>query len=147
MEKLIIRDMKEDDIPFILEIEQISFSTPWSRESFLNELYEKYALSKVAVYEENVIGYICADYQHHEAHILNLAVHPDFRRRGVATLLMHEAMMELKKKGCVFLYLKVRASNTDAQNFYEIFGFKVESVRKKYYGDPDEDALQLMARL
>jgi len=74
-------------------------------------------------------------------------VHQDFRRQGVAILLMNEAMRELKKKGCVFLYLKVRSSNTDAQKFYEIFGFKVESVRKNYYGDPDENALLMMARL
>ena len=147
MQKLTIRDMQEDDIPAIVEIEQISFSTPWSRQSFLNEMYKKNAFSKVAVFGENVIGYICVNYLHHESHILNLAVHQDFRRQGVATLLMNEAMRELKKKGCVFLYLKVRSSNTDAQKFYEIFGFKVESVRKNYYGDPDESALLMMARL
>ncbi|MEW6067439.1 MAG: ribosomal protein S18-alanine N-acetyltransferase [Nitrospirota bacterium] len=147
MDKLTIRDMREDDIPAILEIEQVSFCTTWSRESFLNELYKKYALPKVAIFKGTVIGYLCADFQFHEAHILNLAVHPDFRRQGVAALLLHEAMRELKKKGCVFLYLKVRASNTGAQKFYEIFGFKVESVRKKYYGNPDEDALQMIGRL
>jgi len=147
MHKLIIRDMQEDDIPAILEIEQISFSTPWSKQFFLNEIYNKYAFSKVAVFEENVIGYICANYLLHESHILNLAVHPDFRRRGVATILMNEAIRELKKKGCVFMYLKVRVSNTGAQKFYELFGFKVETIRKKYYGDPDEDALLMMGRL
>lgn len=147
MQKLTIRDMQEDDIPAIVEIERISFSTPWSRQSFLNGMYKKNAFSKVAVFEENVIGYICVNYLNHESHILNLAVHQDFRRQGVATLLMNEAMRELKKKGCVFLYLKVRSSNTDAQKFYEIFGFKVESVRKNYYGDPDENALLMMARL
>lgn len=147
MHKLIIRDMREDDIPAVSEIEQISFSTPWSKESFLNEIYNKYAFSKVAVFEVNVIGYICANYLHHESHILNLAVHPDFRRRGVATILMNEAKKEMKKKGCVFLYLKVGVSNTGAQKFYELFGFKVETIRKKYYDNPDEDALLMMGRL
>jgi ribosomal-protein-alanine N-acetyltransferase len=147
MHKLIIRDMQEDDISAILEIEQISFSTPWSKESFLNEIYKKYAFSKVAVFEENIIGYICANYLHHESHILNLAVHPDFRRRGVATILMNEAIRELKEKGCVFMYLEVRISNTGAHRFYERFGFKTETIRKKYYGNPDEDALLMMGRL
>jgi len=147
MHKLIIRDMREDNIPAILEIEQVSFSTPWSKESFLNEIYKKYAFSKVAVFEENIVGYICTNYLLHESHILNLAVHPDFRRRGVATILMNEAIRELKEKGCVFIYLEVRISNTGAQIFYERFGFKVETIRKKYYGNPDEDALLMMARL
>ena len=147
MHKLIIRDMQEDDIPTILEIEQISFSTPWFKESFLNEIYKKYAFSKVAVFEENVIGYICTNYLLHESHILNLAVHPDFRRRGVATILMNTAIRELKKRGCVFMYLEVRISNTGAQIFYEHFGFKAETIRKKYYGNPDENALLMMGRL
>ena len=139
--------MQEDDIPAILEIEQISFSTPWSKESFLNEIYKKYAFSKVAVFEGNIIGYICTNYLLHESHILNLAVHPDFWRRGVATILMNESIRELKEKGCVFMYLEVRISNTGAQRFYERFGFKTETIRKKYYGNPDEDALLMMARL
>lgn len=130
-----------------MEIEQISFTTPWSEQDFLNETYKKNALSKVAVFEGNIIGYLCASYLHHESHILNLAAHPDFRRRGVATILMNEAIRELKKKGCVFMYLKVRPSNTVAQKFYKLFGFKVETIRKKYYGDPDEDALLMMRRL
>ena len=147
MNTLIVRDMQEDDIPVILEIEQISFSAPLSEQSFLNEIYKKYAISKVAVFERKVIGYICANYQLHESHILNLAVHPDFRRQGVATVLMNKVMRRLKEKGCVFMYLKVRVSNTGAQKFYELFGLKVETIRKKYYGEPDEDALLMMGRL
>jgi ribosomal-protein-alanine N-acetyltransferase len=147
MSKLIIRDIKEDDIPSILGIEQISFSTPWPKESFLYEMYKKNAFSRVAVFDGNVIGYVFANYLLHESQILNLAVHPDFRRRGVATILMNEAIRELKKRGCVFMYLKVRASNTGAQKFYELFGFKVETIRKKYYDNPDEDALLMMGRV
>jgi ribosomal-protein-alanine N-acetyltransferase len=147
MHSLIIRNMQADDIPAVLEIEQISFSSPWSGEIFFNELYKKYSVLKVAEFEETVIGYLCADYLHHESNILDLAVRPDFRRRRVATRLMDEATGELKEKGCVFMYLKVRASNTGAQKFYERLGFKAEGLRKKYYENPDEDALQMLGRL
>ncbi len=139
--------MQEDDLASIMEIENISFSSPWSMEFFLVQLYTKHAVSKVALFEGRVIGYVSANYEQHESSILNLAVHPDYRRRGVATLLMNAIMKELKNKDCVFMYLKVRASNISAQKFYERFGFAVESVRKKYYGNPDEDALQMIGRL
>jgi ribosomal-protein-alanine N-acetyltransferase len=147
MDKPIIRDMQEDDISAILEIEQASFATPWPRQSFIDEIRKKYAFSKVAVLEGKVMGYICADYVLHESRILKLAVHEDFRRQGIATILMNEIMAELKKKGCVFMYIKVRASNASAQKFYELFGFKVETVRKKYYDDPSEEALLMMGRV
>jgi len=147
MPKIIIRDMQEDDIPAILKIEQISFTTPWSEQDFLNEIYKKNVLSKVAMFEENIIGHICVNHHAHESHILNLAVHPDFRRQGVATILMEYAIGELEKRGCAFMHLKVRISNTGAQKFYELLGFKVEGIRKKFYGNPDEDALLMMRRL
>jgi ribosomal-protein-alanine N-acetyltransferase len=139
--------MKEDDIPVVLEIEEISFATPWSEKDFLSELYNKSALTKVAAFEGNIIGYICVTFRAHESHILNLAVHPDFKRRGVATILVDGTIRELKKRGCVFMHLKVRVSNTGAQKFYELLGFKVESIRKKYYDKPDEDALMMIRRL
>ena len=147
MLKLIIRNMREDDIPAVLEIEEISFATPWSEVDFLDELYKKDVLSSIAAFDGNIIGYVCVSYHLHESHILNLAVHPDYRRRGVATILMDGAIRELKKRGCAFVYLKVRASSSSAQRFYELSGFKVEGIRKKYYGDPVEDALVMMRRL
>jgi ribosomal-protein-alanine N-acetyltransferase len=147
MDELIIRKMQHSDVPRVLEIERLLFSTPWSEDSFLNEIYKKYAISKVAVIDGNIIGYICANFILHEAHILNLAVLPDFQRRGVATVLMNESLKELKEKGCVFMYLEVRASNAGARQFYELFGFKVMDVRKKYYINPNEDALLMMGRV
>jgi [ribosomal protein S18]-alanine N-acetyltransferase len=147
MHELIIRGMREEDIPAVLEIEQISFSTPCAEQFFLAEIYKKYAVSRVALFEGKVIGYVCADYRLHESHVLTLAVHPNYRRRGVATVLMDEAIRELKERGCVFLYLKVRASNARARKFYEHLGFKVEGIRKKYYDIPEEDALVMTARL
>jgi ribosomal-protein-alanine N-acetyltransferase len=139
--------MVEGDIPEIMGIEHSSFSSPWATISFLGEVYKKNAFSNVALFEGNVIGYICINYLLHESHILNLAVHERFRRRGVATILMNETLKELKKKGCAFMYLEVRASNAGAKKFYELFGFTVESIRKKYYANPDEDALLMMGRI
>jgi ribosomal-protein-alanine N-acetyltransferase len=139
--------MEEDDIPAVLGIEEISFATPWSEQDFLNELYRKNTLLRAALFEGNIVGYICVTFRAHESHILNLAVHPDFRRCGVATILMDKAIGELKKRGYMFVYLKVRLSNAGAQKFYELLGFKGESIRKKYYGNPDEDALVMMRRL
>jgi ribosomal-protein-alanine N-acetyltransferase len=147
MADIALRKMQEEDLPMVLEIEWNSFSTPWSAISFLNEIYKKNAFSKVAVHEGEVVGYICANFLFHEAHILNLAVHEDLRRQGVGTILMHDILKELKIKGCVFIYLEVRVSNTAAQKFYELFGFKAESIRKKYYINPDEDALLMMGRI
>ena len=147
MADIVIRPMVEDDIPEVMGIERSSFSTPWSEISFLSEVYKKNAFSNVALFEENLIGYICVNYLLHESHILNLAVHERFRRRGVATILMNDTMKELKKKGCAFMYLEVRASNAGAKKFYELFGFTVDSIRKKYYTNPDEDALLMMGRI
>lgn len=147
MPDLVIRAMEERDIPSIMEIERRSFSTPWSEVSFLGEIYRKQGVARVAEWEGKVIGYVCANYVLHESHILNLAVDETFRRRGVGTILMNEAIRELKKRGCVFVYLEVRASNRGAQEFYKRFGFKVASRRKRYYANPDEDALLMMARI
>lgn len=146
MRELIVLDMRESDLPAVLAIEQISFSNPWTSQAFLDQMYGKFALSKVALYEDKVAGYICVHYLLHEAHILDLAVHPDLRRLGIATILLKDVEVELKKRGCVFAYLKVRASDAGAIRFYELSGFRVVEVRKKYYGNPEEDALLMMAR-
>jgi len=147
MSELRLRDMRESDIPAIMDIERSSFTTPWSEISFLSEIYKKNSISKVALLEGKLIGYICVNHVLHESHLLNLAVHQDFRRRAVGTLLMSEVLRALKKKECVFIYLEVRASNTGARAFYERFGFSAESRRKKYYAQPEEDALLMMGRI
>jgi ribosomal-protein-alanine N-acetyltransferase len=139
--------MREDDIPAVLEIERVSFSTPRDHRSFLDNMFRKFTFSITAEFENEVIGYIFVNYHLHESHILDIAVHPDFRRRGVATALVNEAISECKKKGCVFMYLKVRDSNTGAKKFYETQGFRVRDVRKKYYDHPEENAVVMMGRI
>jgi ribosomal-protein-alanine N-acetyltransferase len=147
MAELATRKMQESDIPAIMAIERASFSTPWSEISFLGEIYKKNGISRVALIEGKLIGYICVNYLLHEAHLLNLAVDQDFRRRGAGTILLNESLKELKQKGAVFVYLEVRISNTGARCFYERFGFTATSRRKKYYAHPDEDAVLMMGRI
>jgi ribosomal-protein-alanine N-acetyltransferase len=144
MSAIKLRKIQPDDIRAIMEIEQASFTSPWSELSFLNEMYNTDSLSKVALVENKVVGYICTRYVLNEGHLLNLAVHHDFRRRGIATELMNNVLEEFKEQGCTLLYLEVRVSNLDAIKFYERFGFKIASFRRKYYSSPTEDGALMM---
>lgn len=147
MEGLIIRELLEHDLPDVVGIENISFTTPWSEILFFNEIYKQRSIAKVAVMDKKVIGYICANFVADEGHILNLAVHPDFRRKGIAKTLVENILEELKETDCRFLYLEVRASNNTARELYGGFGFKVVGTRKKYYNKPEEDAVIMSLRL
>ncbi len=152
MTELTIRELRESDIPSVVEIENISFTTPWSEILFFNEIYKQRSIAKVAVIEEacsvqRVVGYICANFVADEGHILNLAVHPDFRKKGIAKTLVENILEELKETECRFLYLEVRASNNAARELYEGFGFSVVGTRKKYYNKPEEDAVVMMLKI
>lgn len=147
MNEIVIREMQEKDIPQIMQIECSSFSTPWSEAAFFSEIHKPYSFSRAALSGDTIVGYICINYVLNECHILNLAVHPHFRRQGIATLLLAKAMKESRKRGCVFYYLEVRFSNTGARKFYESFGFRIVGTRKKYYVSPEEDAALMMLRI
>ncbi len=141
MDEVELREMLPEDIPAVLAIERLSFSAPWSEAAFFSEINKPYAFTRVAVSEDTIAGYICVNLVLDEAHIMNLAVHPGSRRRGIATMLLKEALNELKKTGAAFFYLEVRLSNLAARQFYEGFGFRVAGLRKNYYQSPDEDAV------
>lgn len=144
MTEILTREMQPSDITEIMEIERMSFATPWSELAFLNEMYGLHSITKVAVLKNKVTGYICVKQISDEGHILNLAVHPDFRRHGIATALVEEGLDELREKDCKYLYLEVRVSSLGARKFYERIGFKVVGARRKYYTSPDEDAVVMM---
>ncbi|MBM4136735.1 MAG: ribosomal-protein-alanine N-acetyltransferase [Nitrospira sp.] len=141
MIEVTIRQMYPTDIPEVVNIERTIFTTPWSETSFLQEINNLYSIKKVAVLNNTTIGYVCANHILNENHILNLAVHPEFRRCGIATKLTKEVLKELKEKGCDFVYLEVRGSNLSAKKFYEKLGFVIVAIRKDYYTLPREDAI------
>jgi len=147
MRKLYVRAMREQDIPEVVRIERSSFSTPWSETSFFNEIHKSRSMTRVAVLNEAVVGYICMDYVLDECHILNLATHPNHRRTGIAKALVEEILSELRQKTCRFLYLEVRVSNDSAKAFYQGLGFGIIGVRKNYYVSPGEDGVIMRLEL
>jgi ribosomal-protein-alanine N-acetyltransferase len=147
MNTVYIREMYPDDIPEIVSIERLSFSTPWSETSFRGEIYSRYSVTRVAELNGVIVGYICVKHVADECHLLDLAVHPDYRRRGIARALLNEVIQELRIEGCRFFYLEARLSNYAARKLYEKFGFNMVGVRKGYYVNPAEDAVIMMMEL
>jgi len=124
-----------------MEIELRSFPTPWSEWAFRRELKSKNAHLLVAKIGREVVGYLDIWIVLDEAHITNIAVAPEHRRKGIGEKLMRHALEMAKSKGVRKVTLEVRQGNIPAQNLYRKFGFKLLGVRKEYYTDTGEDAL------
>ncbi len=145
-----IRDATHRDIPRILEIERLGFSTPWSRESFERELTLPFSRLTVAASENGktplISGFLCRWIVAEECHVLNIAVHPDFRRSGVGAMLLGVAISEARAQRSNVVTLEVRRSNLPARSLYRKFEFEERRLRRNYYG-PGEDALVMELQL
>lgn len=146
-----IVEMTIDDLVEVLLIEQHSFPTPWSKNLFLKELHSEFSKILIAtpnlVRGERVLGYIVLWFVSEEMHILNLASHPDYKRRGVATTLLEHSLFFSLKIGMKNSFLEVRESNQEALALYKKYGFKPIGIRKGYYSDTKEDAIVMMLEM
>ena len=134
-----IRQLSYSDLPQVIAIERRSFPTPWSLAMFVLELSKPSGICLAAENDEGLIGYlVCARYDD-VWHLMNVAVHPDKRRRGVATDLI-ERLFDEGGDGARFT-LEVRVSNAPAIEMYRRFGFRSAGRRRRYYHDNGEDAL------
>jgi ribosomal-protein-alanine N-acetyltransferase len=132
--------MKLEHIGQVAAIERDVYSSPWSRNAFLHEILENRLASYfVALSAGTVCGYAGIWVILDEAHITNLAVRPDCRRRGIGGVLLGELFAEAAGKGAEKITLEVRHSNLEAQNLYRKYGFELRGVRPRYYNN--EDAL------
>ena len=136
-----IIQMTADHVLQVARLEKLCFQDPWSEKSIASELSNKLALWLVAVEEETVVGYIGSQTVMDESDMMNVAVHPEFRRRGIAEALVNALCAALKEQGSVSLTLEVRASNYDAIALYGSRGFRSVGRRKNYYEHPKEDAI------
>jgi ribosomal-protein-alanine N-acetyltransferase len=147
-QELIAASMAVSDLDQVSDIERASFPTPWTRAAFCYEIEQnKVARCTVLRGRRGVVGYLCLWEIGHEIHITNLAVHPEWRRRGVARRLLAAALAGGVARGVSLAFLEVRPSNTRALALYESLGFQVIGRRNGYYFDTGEDALVMEARL
>ena len=140
---MIIETMKSSHVAQIAELEKICFSDPWSEKSIASELNNELAFWLTAIEGDLVAGYIGSQTVIDETDMMNVAVHPDFRRKGIAEALVNALIEALKSRGSRCLTLEVRASNEPAIMLYEKLGFSQIGRRKNYYRNPREDALIL----
>ena len=135
--------MTAEHVPQVAQLEKICFADPWSELSISLELTNVWSYWVVALDGDTVVGYVGSQSSIDEADIMNVAVHPDYRRQGIAENLINTLVVELKNRGCHALLLEVRVSNTPAITLYEKLGFAQVGCRKNYYRNPKEDALIL----
>lgn len=143
-----IRRMTWLDVEEVTKVEEASFSIPWTKEAFMNEmLRNEQAIYFVAVHDKRVVGFVGVWQIVDEGHITNIAVLPEFRGQGIGNQLLAELVAFAKSKGLVGLTLEVRVSNIGAQKLYEQFGFMQAGRRRRYYQDNNEDAYIYWAKL
>ena len=141
---MIITDMKPQHVAQVAELEKICFGTEaWSEKSVASELDNPLSFWLVADDNGRVAGYVGSQTVMDETDMMNVAVHPDYRKQGIATTLIVGLVEELRKKGSHCLTLEVRASNENAISLYRKLDFQQIGLRKNYYHNPKEDALIL----
>lgn len=149
-----IRPLEPSDIDAVLAITAgAPEAAAWNRLSyqrFVNTTacgYCEQGCCQVAEQDGQVVGFVCFRVIRDQAELLNLAVHPSFRRQGVGSRLLEETLAAASQGGATRIFLEVRPSNVPALRFYERHGFQVCGRRPGYYSDPPEDALELTRRL
>lgn len=135
-----IRRMTYADLDEVAAIERLSFTSPWSRESFRRLVGRRDADLFVAEVRGRVAGYAVVWYAADEAELGNLAVAAAHRRHGIGTCLLDTAIEHARERGARRLFLEVRMSNTAAASLYRARGFSVVRLRPRYYQRPTEDA-------
>lgn len=140
--------MTIDDLDEVLAIERASFATPWSKGAFRYELTQnRVARCLVMRAGHDLAGYLCLWEIGHELHVTNLAVHPGWRRQGIARGLLGAILEEAAGRDVSLAVLEVRTGNAEALALYESLGFRVIGRRRGYYFDTGEDALVMEAKL
>ncbi|MBI4510743.1 MAG: ribosomal protein S18-alanine N-acetyltransferase [Deltaproteobacteria bacterium] len=143
--------MRPSDLDQVLEIERLSFRAPWSRQVFVEELERDWAhldvLTERGPSGSRVVAFCNYWLVRDEVHILNIAAHPDERRKGHASRLLAHIVDFARNHGCRFITLEVRKSNHGAIKLYRSFGFRPVGIRPNYYVEENEDAVVMLLEL
>ena len=142
-----MRPMAVGDVPAAVELDRLSYPKGWEASLFERELSTRWSYATVVVEDERLLAHTIYWIVHDEMHLLNIAVHPDARGRGLA-----RALMDLMREVCeaerlLTWSLEVRVSNTPALGLYRSYGFTQIGLRPGYYADNKEDAAILALAL
>ena len=141
-----IRWMIRRDMMEVLDIENHSFEFPWSEEDFIRCLRQRNCIGMVAEHDEHVAGFMIYELHRNRLHILNFAVAPEFRRRGVGHQMVDKLIGKLSGQRRSRILLEVRETNLAAQLFFRDLGFRAISVLRDFYDDTTEDAYLMQYR-
>ena len=135
-----VRWLIKRDYPEVLEIEKACFDYPWDQDDFQNCLRTRNTIGMVAEYNERVIGYIVFESYKHKFRVVNLAVHPDFRRKKIGRGLVEKVFGKLSRKRRSRVITEVRESNLAAQLFFRSIGFAAIEILRDFEKDTGEDS-------
>ena len=141
-----IRWMIRRDMAEVLQIEDRSFEFSWSEEDFIRCLRQRNCIGMIAEHNERVVGFMIYELHRNRLHVLNFAVHPDFRRRGVGSQMIRKLVSKLSPQRRSRIMLEVRETNLDAQLFFRDLGFRAVSLLRDFYEDTTEDAYLMQFR-
>lgn len=139
--RLTFAELSEAWLEQVAEIERFCSSAPWSVQAFQAEVHDRESEFLLALDDGRVVGFAGLWLVIDEAHVVNVGVHPDYRRKGVGMQMMQELLERAIRRGAKCAMLEVRAGNVPAIRMYEKLGFAVAGRRKAYYPDNQEDAL------
>lgn len=136
-----VRPMEDRDIPYVSQIEKQIFSIPWSEKSFRDAANNPDNVYLVCECTGEIAGYCGMWTVMGEGNVTNVAVHPSYRRRGVAQAMLAEMEKRARDKSVTIFFLEVRQSNEAARHLYEKLGYSSIGTRKRFYERPVEDAI------
>jgi ribosomal-protein-alanine N-acetyltransferase len=139
--------MTSGDLEQVMAIERTAFAYPWSGRFFQQELEVECARSVVAEFNGQIVGYVLFWLLPDEVDIHNIAVHSDFRRKGIGGALLDQVIARAQRRSSIRVTLEVRVSNSAARKLYERTGFVPVGLRRGYYSDNGEDAVAMHLNL
>lgn len=147
MDTIVFHKTQRDDLSGILEIERLSFPSPWNLHTFLSVLHDKNSYNLTAWYNGKIRGYCFCLVMRKMVHLLNLAIHPDCKRKGIARSLLDEIISFARSNNKSYVFLEVRRSNDTAQSLYASMGFSHAFTWHRYYTDSGEDAYIMVKKI
>jgi ribosomal-protein-alanine N-acetyltransferase len=144
---VLFRPMTKDDLDEVMAIERLAYRYPWSSGFFLQELQVACARSILAELDGKICGYVLFWLLPGSIDVHNLAVAPEFRRLGIARMLMRQVVVAARVQSATRVTLEVRQSNDPAKRLYASLGFVQTGLRRGYYSDDGEDAFTMVLEL